>query len=226
MKKRVLIATRNAHKVIEIKDILGERFEFLTLDAYRDAPNVIEDAGTFTGNATKKAVGLARWISSAGQGTVDLVMADDSGLEVDALKGAPGVHSARFAAIDTGKRGNSTDAENRTKLIQLLKNVPERNRTARFRCAIAFTPVEPQERQNASPACYADQFEVQTVLAEGSCEGRITRHPKGNKGFGYDPLFVPDGYAETFAELPEEVKNRISHRAKALARLKAQLHAD
>jgi XTP/dITP diphosphohydrolase len=226
-KKTILIATRNAHKTQEIRAIIGDRFEFMTLQAFPGAPNVTEDAPTFAGNATKKAVELARWLSSTGQGKeVDFVMADDSGLEVDALGGAPGVHSARFAALDTGAPGNSTDSENRTKLIHLLKERPTEKRTARFHCVIALTPVAPHEPENASPVCYADELELQTQLAHGTCEGKITLEPKGTGGFGYDPLFVPDGFTETFAEIGDEAKNRISHRGKALARLRDQLQID
>ena len=224
MKKRVLIATRNTHKVVEIKAILGSQFEFITLESFPSAPTVVEDAPTFAGNATKKAVELARWLSSTGQaGEIDFVMADDSGLEVDALSGAPGVHSARFAGLDPGHAGNSTDAENRTKLIRLLKDIPTQKRAACFRCVIALTPVLEQERGSASPVCYLDEFEIRTQLVDGSCEGMITLEPKGNKGFGYDPLFIPRGYTQTFAELGEDVKNTISHRANALFRLKAQM---
>lgn len=208
----LIIATRNAHKVGEIRGILGGQFQFLTLRDFPGAPPVVEDADTFAGNATKKAVELARWLS--GQPATfnlppatSLVLADDSGLEVDALNKAPGVHSARFAALETGAPGNSTDAENNAKLLRLLRDVPDGKRAARFRCVIALVPV-------AGAGA--------TELFEGACEGRITFTPGGAKGFGYDPLFVPDGFAQSFAELGEEVKNRISHRAKALARLRAR----
>src|SRR5437588_6930091 len=131
----VLIATRNAHKVAEIRAILGERFQYLTSQDFPKAPAVIEDAPTFAGNATKKAVELARWIcsgllspkrgegadaeSSPGRQRVDFVLADDSGLEVDALNGAPGVYSARFAARVSGAEGNSSDKDNCAKLMRL-----------------------------------------------------------------------------------------------------------
>src|SRR5262245_49620263 len=223
----LLIATRNAHKVAEIRVILGDRFHYLTLDDYAGAPTVTEDAPTFAGNATKKAVELARWLSSSRLGSrhggtqrVAFVLADDSGLEVDALGGAPGVHSARFAALDTGAPGNSSDADNITKLLRLLKDVPPKKRTGRFRCVIALTPALEESPQSASPACAADEFELATELFEGACEGRVILAPRGGGGFGYDPLFVPDGYDQTFAELGEEVKNKLSHRAKALASLK------
>jgi XTP/dITP diphosphohydrolase len=218
--RTVLIATRNEHKVGEIRAILGENFRCLTLKEFQGAPEVVEDASTFAGNATKKAVELARWIGGLPEGSkVDVVLADDSGLEVDALNGAPGVHSARFAALDSGAKGNSTDRDNRVKLLRLMRDVPGAKRTARFRCVIALTPVVAAQMHSASPVCYADEFEVQTQLAEGKCEGRILFQERGAGGFGYDCLFVPTGYEQTFAELSEEEKNRISHRARALGEL-------
>jgi XTP/dITP diphosphohydrolase len=246
----LIIATRNAHKVEEIRGILGPQFRFLTLCDFPNAPAIVEDANTFAGNATKKAVELARWLS-----TLDpqlstpsaFVLADDSGLEVGALNGAPGVHSARFATLDaagtdstasliekkTGTRwnaslpaslGNSSDAENNAKLLRLLQNVPAEKRAARFRCVIALTPVLNGNPSNASPVCAANEHELQTELFDGTCEGRISFAPSGTNGFGYDPLFVPNGFEQSFAELGEEVKNRISHRAKALEKLRARLN--
>jgi non-canonical purine NTP pyrophosphatase (RdgB/HAM1 family) len=287
----LLIATRNAHKVGEIRAILGEKFHYLTLNDVPNAPEVIEDAGTFAGNATKKAVVLARWLGEAHglesnvvtlkpgvqQGLFELrngpravparsaqknagllgksdrpgaqraaasrdgsrsgeldvafglrgdrlyVLADDSGLEVDALGGAPGVHSARFAALDTGAPGNSTTAENNAKLLRLLKDVPQDKRTARFHCVVALTPVLRSTNESASPVCYADELELQTELFEGLCEGRIGLTPRGRGGFGYDPLFIPTGYNRTFGELVEGIKNKLSHRARALALLRPKL---
>jgi len=224
----LLIATRNAHKVGEIRAILGDEFRYLTLRDFPEAPAVVEDADTFAGNATKKAVELAQWLASSDSGlrTQDSglhILADDSGLEVDALDGKPGVHSARFAALDGGAAGNSTDAENNAKLLRLLAGVPLDKRTARFRCVVALTPVILGRISNASPVCYADEFEMQTELFDGTCEGRIDFAPRGQGGFGYDPLFVPHGLAQSFAELGEAVKNRLSHRAGALAKLSAAL---
>ena len=224
----LLIATRNTHKVEEIRVILGKDYHYLTLDDFPGAPEIIEDAATFAGNATKKAVELAQHLSrlsSAGkQSPVTLptyVLADDSGLEVDALGGAPGVHSARFAALDSGQAGNSSSAENNAKLLRALKDVPQEVRTARFRCALALTPVIPgQTAANASPVCLANELELQTELFEGACEGRIGFKLRGEGGFGYDPLFFPAGYDQTFGELGEEVKNRLSHRARALEKLR------
>ncbi len=226
---RLLIATRNEHKVGEIRAILGEQFQYFTLQDIAGAPEVVENARTFGGNATKKAVELAKWASQVRSAECGVrnggmfVLADDSGLEVDALNGAPGVHSARFAALDTAKPGNSSTADNNAKLLRLLQGVPLEKRTARFRCVMALTPVLSTQRENASPVCAADEFELQTQLFEGTCEGRIGFEERGRGGFGYDPLFVPEGYEQTFGELPETVKNRLSHRARALARLKQQL---
>jgi len=220
----LIIATRNAHKVEEIRGILGAQFCFLTLRDFPNAPTVVEDANTFAGNATKKAVELARWLGvQSPKSKVHspvFVLADDSGLEVDALNGAPGVHSARFAALDSGAVGNSSDAENNARLLRLLKDVPPEKRTARFRCVIALTPVLVEEQGNASPVCSADERELRTELFDGVCEGRISFTPSGAKGFGYDPLFVPTGFEQSFAELGEDVKNQISHRARALEKLR------
>lgn len=225
----LLIATRNLHKVGEIRAILGKQFDYLTLKDFPAAPKVVEDAGTFAGNATKKAVELARWLSSTCHSASTtrhlLILADDSGLEVDALNGAPGVHSARFAALDSGKTGNSSDAENNAKLLRLLKDIPAEKRSARFRCVLALTPATLNPRPlpieaSASPVCYADELELQTENFDGTCEGRIDFGPRGHGGFGYDPLFIPNGFRESFAELGEDVKNGLSHRAKALAKLK------
>jgi XTP/dITP diphosphohydrolase len=233
---RLLIATRNAHKVGEIRAILGAQFQFLTLKEFPAAPKVVEDADTFAGNAEKKAVELAKWLSKKHRTsniehrTLNFVLADDSGLEVDALDGAPGVHSARFAALDRSADGssassaiNTPDADNNAKLLRLLKDVPVERRTARFHCVIALVEVPVGKIEVASPVCYADEFEPQTF--DGVCEGRIIFGPRGKNGFGYDPLFVPIGFEQTFAQLGEDVKNQLSHRARALAKLKASLCA-
>jgi len=221
---QILIATRNAHKVGEIRAILGDGYQFVTLADFVGSPHVAEDAATFEGNARKKAEEIARWLaanSSPGQSaSVRYVLADDSGLEVDALEGAPGVHSARFAAMDTGAPGNSSDADNNAKLLRLLADVPSPRRTARFRCVIALTVVPEPRVESASPVCYADEFAVQTELFAGACEGRIGFEPQGGGGFGYDPLFYPLGAEKSFAVLPRAQKNEMSHRAQALAKLR------
>ena len=222
--KTILLATRNAHKVDEIRAILGYNFRYLTLDDFPAAPKIIEDAETFAGNAAKKAVELAKWIwadSTIQQfdNSTAFVLADDSGLEVDALGGKPGVHSARFAAIEKGE--NSNDADNNAKLLRLLKTVPLEKRAARFRCVIAFVPVPRGKIESSSPVCCVDELELQTQLFDGACEGKILFEPRGQNGFGYDPLFLPDGFTQTFAELGNELKNKLSHRAQALEKLKS-----
>lgn len=223
--RRVLIATRNRHKVEEIKAILGDAMECLTLNDFPGAPAVEEDAPDFTGNAMKKAITLARWLAASGNAkSVDHVLADDSGLEVEVLNGAPGVRSARFAATESGAPGNSPDAANNAKLLRLLAPVPAEQRRARFRCVIAFTPVPGKTTKGASPTCEADEAELATEVFDGTCEGRMIDAPRGIHGFGYDPLFVPDGFKETFSELGEETKNQISHRSKALEKLRKRLN--
>lgn len=202
----LVIATRNQHKVEEIRAVLGDGFHYLTLADLPGAPEVSEDASTFDGNARKKALALAAWLAALGGPENRAgwwVLADDSGLEVDALDGAPGVHSARFAALDAGHAGNSTDAENNAKLLRLLEGVPREKRRARFRCTLALALVTTAGKS------------VHTF--QGACEGRILESPRGAGGFGYDPLFEPDGFAETFAQMRPAIKNRISHRGCALA---------
>ncbi|MGD0088070.1 MAG: non-canonical purine NTP pyrophosphatase [Verrucomicrobiota bacterium] len=230
----LLIATRNAHKAGEIHAILGGGFRLLTLTDFPTAPTVVEDAPTFAGNATKKAVELAKWLAGSQPSTLNLhplfVLADDSGLEVDALNGAPGVHSARFAAADSAKSGNTPDADNNAKLLRLLEDVPVEKRTARFHCVLALVAVcrheasaWPKRSEGRSPVCYADEYETEIQLFAGVCEGRILFAPRGQNGFGYDPLFVPAGFEQSFAELGDEEKNRLSHRAKALEKLRGCL---
>jgi len=223
-----IIATSNSHKVEEIKAILGGSFRYLTLKEFPGAPKVVEDANTFAGNATKKAVELACWLGETSRTKIErlgkvFVLADDSGLEVDAIGGRPGVHSARFASLDSGEPGNSPDAENNAKLLRLLKDVPAEKRTARFRCVVAIAPVTSGGNDVASRVCDANEAELQARTFDGTCEGRIAFGPSGSKGFGYDPLFVPDGFKESFAELGDAVKNRLSHRSKALAAMRVAL---
>jgi XTP/dITP diphosphohydrolase len=231
---RLVVATRNGHKVREIRAILGERYQYLALNDFPDAPKTVEDADTFAGNATKKAIELAQWLATRSaldlRSSALLVLADDSGLEVDALKGAPGVYSARFAAggvsavgLPASPTGNSADADNNAKLLRLLNEVPWEKRTARFRCVLALTPVLTAAQAGSSPVCFAEERELRTELFEGVCDGRIGFAPRGQGGFGYDPLFIPDGHEQSFAELGEEVKNKISHRARAVAKLRERL---
>jgi XTP/dITP diphosphohydrolase len=182
---KLVIATRNAHKLEEIHDIFDfQNLEVLSAFDFPDIPDVIEDRDTLEGNAIKKAVEIAL-------ATGCWALADDSGLEVDALDGAPGVYSARYA----GEHCSYDD--NNNKLLKALAG--QRDRAARFRTVIALS----------DPGGNA-----QTV--SGECPGVIIEEQRGTNGFGYDPLFVPDGCTETFAELPSDIKNRISHRANAL----------
>lgn len=219
--KTIILATRNAHKTAELYQMLGNYFEIKNLHDFSNAPETIEDAPTFAGNATKKAVTLAHWLGNSRAMREDcFVLADDSGLEVDALGGAPGVLSARFAALDTGAPGNSPDADNNAKLLRLLGSHP-RPWTARFRCVLALTPIPAPSTHDASPTCYLDEAELGTMVFDGACEGQIVPESKGAHGFGYDPLFVPNGYNETFAELGDDIKNRISHRAQAMQKFRA-----
>lgn len=212
----LLIATRNAHKVGEIQAILGDRFACRALlKEFPAAPAVIEDADTFAGNALKKAESLSGWLAglpaverSSPEAGRMFVLADDSGLEVDALGGAPGVHSARFAAMDSHLEGNRPDADNNAKLLRLLAEVPPAKRTARFRCVLALLEVNRSVPLLPPP------------LFDGVCEGWIDFAPRGAGGFGYDPLFIPRGLDKSFAELGEDVKNGLSHRANALAKLR------
>jgi len=217
MTSTFILATGNRHKAQEIQAILGPHHRYLTLAECPGAPDVVEDAATFAGNALKKAGSLAAWLAqhrtawdpSGERPASAYVLADDSGLEVDALDGAPGVHSARFAALDRpGHPSNVSDMDNNRKLLRLLDGVPDDRRRARFRCVLALVPV-------------GGEGEPKTF--DGTCEGCIRRVPRGDAGFGYDPLFVPEGLDRTFAELGEAEKNRISHRSRALASLKSWL---
>jgi XTP/dITP diphosphohydrolase len=182
---RLLVATRNRHKLEEIRAIFAHPdIELLGAADIPGLPEVVEDGATFEVNAVKKAVLLAR---AARMWT----LADDSGLEVEALGGRPGVFSARYA-------GEPVDyAANNRKLLCELRNA--QSRQAQFRCVVALS----------SPA-------GRSQFVEGACRGSITAAPRGSHGFGYDPVFVPQGYEQTFAEMDGEQKNRISHRAAAL----------
>ena len=190
----ILLATGNRHKLKEIRQMLeGTAFTAVGLDTVPDAPEVVEDADSFRGNADKKARTLATM-------TGRITVADDSGLVVDALDGAPGIYSARFAGVS----GADADEANNDLLLEKLADVPDAERSARFRCALAV--VTPDGR-----ARYSD----------GTVEGRIGRVRQGTNGFGYDPLFLLEGDAagRTTAELPSEEKNAISHRGRALRSL-------
>ena len=206
MPTRMVIASGNTHKAEEIQALLGDDFECRTLKDYPDAPEVEEDAATFAGNAVKKALSLVDWLKHNEDFAEGWVLADDSGLEVDALDGAPGVRSARYASSTTD--GNNPDEANNAKLLTALDGKPEHQRTARFRCVLAL----------ARTGAYG-----QPELFEGACEGHITEAPAGSEGFGYDPLFVPENFVDTFGTLGAEIKGMLSHRAAALRKLKAWL---
>jgi XTP/dITP diphosphohydrolase len=183
MKQRLIVATRNAHKVEEIRAILTT-CEVLDLSVLEDPPEVEETGTTFLENATLKAVAISELTDA-------LVLSDDSGLEVDSLEGEPGVYSSRYA----GEEGN--DAFNNEKLLRELGG--KANRAARFRCVMVLA------RGGKALADFS-----------GAVEGRILQKRQGEGGFGYDPLFAPEGHEQSFAELGEEVKNGMSHRSRAL----------
>lgn len=188
----LVIATKNKNKVREIKKLLKDMpVNVISVDDGRwQIPHIIEDGRTFRDNAIKKAETIAKI-------TGKVTLADDSGIEVDALGGEPGVYSARFAGE------NASDRDNNIKLLNLLKDVPLDRRGAQFCSIIAI----------ASP-----DGNVEAV--EGVCRGDIGFSEKGGHGFGYDPLFIPSGYNKTFAELSLDIKNKISHRGRALEKAK------
>jgi len=191
----LLVATRNAHKTEEIQRILGPQFNVTDLAAHPEIPHIAESGTTFQENALLKAVAVSKRMPG-------FVIADDSGLEVEALGGAPGIHSARYAGM------NATDQEKTDKLLEELTRVgaTKNARRARFRCVLAL-------------ACKGN------VLGafEGIIEGQIADRPHGSHGFGYDPIFMPEGFQQTFGELAPAEKNQLSHRARALERLRTFL---
>ena len=210
----LMVATGNTHKVEEIRSGLGNRFELRSQRDVGFSLQPVEDGTTFAANAAIKSIAWASRLATEESGKgIQFVLADDSGLEVDALGGAPGVHSARYAAIDDGLAGNSSDARNNAKLVRLLSQLPPASWTARFRCVLALTPV--------TPGASLPELHTLTRWFEGTCEGRIQLEAAGQAGFGYDPLFVPEGQTRSFAELGDAFKNQISHRAQALRRLRS-----
>jgi XTP/dITP diphosphohydrolase len=192
---QLILASRNAHKLQEIGRILGPKFAVRGLSSRNEVAEIDESGSSYEENAILKAITVSRELPG-------LIVADDSGLEVDALGGAPGIHSARYGGA------NATDEEKISKLLSELTNVHAKGdqRVARFHCVLAV----------------ARDGEVLATF-KGVVEGKIAERPRGAHGFGYDPVFIPNGYEQTFAELPEEVKNNISHRAKAIRRLQARL---
>jgi XTP/dITP diphosphohydrolase len=192
---QLILATRNPHKRHEIAHILQSDVVVRDLTAYPEVPEIEENGASFEENATFKASKVSKQLPG-------LVVADDSGLEVDALGGAPGIYSARYAGR------NASDKDNIAKLlVELAKvNRDSDHRRARFRCVLAAA---------------RDGRVLSTV--EGIVKGRIAEEPRGSHGFGYDPVFVPEGFEETFAEMSGESKNKISHRANAICNLHSQL---
>lgn len=181
---RLILATRNDHKTAEIRAMIGDRFEVLNATAFADFPEIEETGTTFLENARLKAEGISAHIEG-------WVLSDDSGLEVDALGGAPGVWSSSYG----GEEGNH--AKNNARLLTDMAGKGERS--ARFRCTMVLA-----------------RGGVQQAAFQGTVEGRLVESLHGTEGFGYDPLFVPCGHEQTFAELGAEIKNRLSHRARAL----------
>ena len=191
--KKILLATNNIHKVEEIQAILKDLgYEVLARDQVYDGNfDIDENAETLAGNALLKAQGLRKLVPET-----YMVLADDTGLFVDALDGAPGVHSARYA-------GDAHDDEaNKKKLLKELEEVPEEKRTARFKTVMALV-----------------QADKDPVFIEGILEGKIATEERGDSGFGYDPLFIPEGYSLSLGQMNPEEKNSISHRHNALIKL-------
>ncbi len=194
----LLLATTNAGKFAEIEAYFKHLpLRILSLQSLKSYPTVIEDGATFEDNALKKARTIAAFSGM-------LTLADDSGLEVDALDGAPGIYSARYC----GQEGN--DAQNNKKLLHELRHVSDEKRTARFVCALAL--------------CDPHGGEMKCWTVRAACEGRIAFDLKGANGFGYDPLFYYPPFGKTFGEIHRETKTTVSHRGKALRQLAEMLH--
>ncbi|MGI6175346.1 MAG: XTP/dITP diphosphatase [Christensenellales bacterium] len=191
---KLLIASNNQGKIAEIKEILGDLFDAVhSLKEMGIHHDVQEDGATFLENAVKKAEAFVQYGDM-------YVLADDSGLCVDALKGAPGVFSARFSGP------NATDAQNNVLLLERMKGIPDGMRGAAFKCCVALAGRN-----------------TPTITAQGVCRGHILHEGRGESGFGYDPLFYVEAYNATFAELGTQEKNAISHRKRALEALKEKL---
>lgn len=204
MKTTLYLATGNAHKLDELQQILGTipGLTVLGADALGGMPQVEENAPDFVGNARLKAQALLPRLAAQHTPAKDhrtYILADDSGLAVDALDGAPGVKSARYAG------NKATAADNNTKLLEALASTPPTRRSARFVCV--FVLLTPDSEHTF----------------RGECPGRIALLPSGRGGFGYDPLFIPDGHTRSFADLGEDIKNQISHRAHASRALRQHL---
>jgi XTP/dITP diphosphohydrolase len=194
--QQLLLATHNRDKAREFQSLLeGLDIEILTLDRFPDVGEIVEDGATLEDNAVKKAREVSRITGLPS-------LADDTGLEVFYLNKAPGVFSARYAGP------GATYAENCRRLLAELRGVPPRRRNAQFRCVLALTGWSAKE-----------------LLAEGTCTGTITESPRGSHGFGYDPVFLPEGFTQTYAEMDDATKNRISHRGKAAVQMRALIAA-
>lgn len=193
--RTIHLATGNAHKVQEMQRLATESGLPLTIVAAGKMPPVVEDTGTFIGNARKKALALKAVLPADAW-----VLADDSGICVDALGGEPGVESAYYA----GPQGDS--AANLRKLTEVMRPVPTGQRGAYFCCVLVLLGADGREE-----------------IVEGRCGGVLGKEPVGGAGFGYDPLFIPEGYTRTYAELSEAEKNQISHRGRAWAKLAERL---
>jgi len=193
--RKLVLSTGNEHKVEEIRKILeGLPIEVLSKkDIGLGNIDIVEDGNTLEENSIKKAKGLAEKLDY-------MVLADDSGLFVDILNGEPGVYSSRYG----GEEGN--DKKNIEKLLQKLKDIPMEERKAKFMAVMSLITEDKE-----------------IIIVKGECKGTIGFEPKGRNGFGYDPLFIPDGYTKTFGELDENIKNKISHRAKALEKLREKI---
>ncbi len=193
----LLVATRNPHKTRELRQILGSDFTVRDLRAHSEISEIAETGTSFEENAKLKALAVSRKLPG-------LVAADDSGLEVDALGGAPGIYSARYAGA------NATNKERIDKLLEELARIDAKKeqRSARFRCVLAL----------------ARNGDVLGTF-EGIVEGQIADRPRGSHGFGYDPIFVPNGFQQTFGQLRPAEKNQLSHRARALKKLRAFLNS-
>jgi len=196
----LFVATRNPGKMREFRALLSFLPARIVFPADLDllAVQVAESGGTYAENARIKVLAYVQALEREKDGSPVAVLADDSGLEVDALDGAPGIHSARYVA--------GSDADRRIALLDQLQSVPWEERTARFRCVMAIGVVSGRAG-SATP---------QTYLAEGTCEGYIATIPAGSGGFGYDPIFYLPEFDRTMAELPALIKNRVSHRARAV----------
>ncbi|WP_010651073.1 XTP/dITP diphosphatase [Oceanobacillus massiliensis] len=195
--KQIIIATKNAGKAKEFREFFSKYgIEAVSLlDMEQDIPDIEETGSTFEENAALKAEQISLLLNKP-------VLADDSGVMIDALDGRPGLYSARYAGEP------KDDQANIDKVLKEMKEVPEQSRTARFICVLAV----------AVPG-------EETIFRKGLCEGKITFAEKGEKGFGYDPIFVPEGFDSTMAEIPSDTKNRISHRKNAINQLENWIHS-